>query len=258
MLRGLSKVTVQTYIDDAYDLCKYLCATFNKRGIYVVGRSWGTVVGTLLTQQHPEVVAAYIGTGQMVSTGDNERISYDYAMEKCVERNDTRGIEDLKKIGRPDEHGMYAGGMNATLVQRKYMNKYNGGNYSHPESFFDLAFAVFKSPEYTLYSTIWSYVASLPVLKQLWPQLKELDFRRTVRNLEVPTYMIVGAYDFNTPTSLVREWMTILKAPRLDAVYLDECAHSPLKEKPIEWRDNMIRILDTEEAANPTYIPPSN
>jgi len=253
-LRGLKSVTVQDYIDDCYELCKYLCSTYNKRAIYVVGRSWGTVIGTLLAQQHPEVVAAYIGTGQMVSTGDNERISYDYAMQKCVENNDTRGIEDLKRIGRPDEHGAFAGGIRSTLTQRKYMGKYHGGLYKMSETFVDLAIGAFRSPEYTLYSLIWCYAASIPVLKTLWPQLGNLDFRRTVLNLDVPTYMIVGAYDFNTPTELVREWIKVLHAPRFEAFFLDECAHSPLKEKPIEWRDHMIHIMEVEEAANPTYI----
>jgi len=254
LLRGVSTVTVQTYIDDCYELCKYLCSTFNKRAVYVVGRSWGTVIGTLLTQQHPEVVAAYIGTGQMVATGDNERICYDYSLQKCIEHNDTRGVEDLKRIGRPNEFGFFAGGVKSTLVQRRYLNKYNGGNYKNPESFLDLAINVFQSPEYSLYGVLWSYIATLPVLNSLWPQLGEMDFRRTVRNLESPTYMIVGAYDFNTPTELVREWMKILHAPRMEAFYLDECAHSPLKEKPKEWRDHMIHIMEVEEAANPTYL----
>jgi len=253
-LRGLSTVTVQTYIDDCYELCKYLCSTFNKRAIYVVGRSWGTVIGTLLTQQHPEIVAAYIGTGQMVSTGDNERISYDYTLNKCIEHNDTAGIEDLKRIGRPDEHGSYPRGTDDTLIQRKYMNKYNGGIYKHAESFFDLVVKIFQSPEYSLYTLIWGGIAVKPLLRRLWPQLGDLDFRKTVRSLESPTYMIVGAYDFNTPTELVREWAKILHAPRFEAYYLDECAHSPLKEKPAEWRDHMIHILETEEAANPTSI----
>ena len=253
-LRGLSKVTVQTYVDDCYHLCRYLCATFHKRAIYIVGRSWGTIIGTYLAQQHPEIVAAYIGTGQFVATGDNERICYEYTLKKCIEHNDARGIADLTRIGKPDEHGMYATGTKGTLTERKYMNKYNGGIYKKSESYFDLIVGSFRSPEYNLYTLVWALAASLPIMDRLWPQLGELDFRRTVRSLEVPTYMIVGAYDFNTPTELVREWVASLHAPRLEAFYLDECAHSPLKEKPTEWRDHMIHIMESEEAINPTTV----
>ncbi len=59
--------TVDQMVADTIEVTNYLRARFGQDRIYLVGNSWGTILGVLAVQQHPELYHAYVGTGQMVS-----------------------------------------------------------------------------------------------------------------------------------------------------------------------------------------------
>jgi hypothetical protein len=64
-----AQLTPQRYVDDAYALTQQLCARFHQQKIYVLGSSWGSILGIMLVQQHdPDLFFAYVGHGQMVNT----------------------------------------------------------------------------------------------------------------------------------------------------------------------------------------------
>ena len=71
-----SQMTVDQFVSDATQLTNYLRQRFHQQRIYVVGSSWGTTLGTLLVQRHPELFAAYLGTGQMVSQTATDQIMW--------------------------------------------------------------------------------------------------------------------------------------------------------------------------------------
>ena len=71
-----SHMTVDQFVSDATQLTNYLRQRFHQQRIYVAGASWGTTLGTLLVQRHPELFAAYIGTGQMVSQTATDQIMW--------------------------------------------------------------------------------------------------------------------------------------------------------------------------------------
>jgi proline iminopeptidase len=65
-LDPLSTLTVAGAVSDAVAVTDYLRARFHQDKIYLVGNSWGSILGVLAAQQHPEKYAAFVGSGQMV------------------------------------------------------------------------------------------------------------------------------------------------------------------------------------------------
>ncbi len=57
----LKKLTPQQYLDDAHRLTLYLMERFEEEKIYVVGESWGSILGIWMVQQHPEHFHAFVG-----------------------------------------------------------------------------------------------------------------------------------------------------------------------------------------------------
>lgn len=100
---GVSKssLTVDQLVSDARELVEYLCRTLGKQKLYIWGGSWGTELGTYLCYRHPEHIAAYLGSGQMVNGALNEEVGYDFAMQKAQEAGDAESVAILEKIGRP-------------------------------------------------------------------------------------------------------------------------------------------------------------
>ena len=62
-----SKLTFDRAIADTIEVTNYLRDRFNEDKIYLMGESYGTILGVKTVQQRPDLFYAYIGSGQMVN-----------------------------------------------------------------------------------------------------------------------------------------------------------------------------------------------
>ena len=51
-----------------------------------MGLSWGSLLGLELAHRRPDLVAAYVGTGQISNMAESQRLSYAYALDKAKAR----------------------------------------------------------------------------------------------------------------------------------------------------------------------------
>ena len=67
-----STYTLESIVADTAALSRYLSERFDERKIYLAGTSWGSTLGVLTVQRHPELFHAFIGGGQMVSQRETD------------------------------------------------------------------------------------------------------------------------------------------------------------------------------------------
>ena len=96
-------MTIEQILSDAHELVGYLKESFGKEKIYLLGHSWGTILGALLASRYPEDFHAYIGMGQWVSMGDNERLCYEFTRSEAERRGDTEGRRAARADRRAGE-----------------------------------------------------------------------------------------------------------------------------------------------------------
>lgn len=72
-------VTIDDFLQDLYELTKYLLDRFAQAALYLLGHSWGSVLGLCFIQLHPELVHTYIGCGQVVNMRKSCQEAYDFA-----------------------------------------------------------------------------------------------------------------------------------------------------------------------------------
>ena len=163
-------LTVDRLVEDANELVKWLCEKFKKDKIFIIGGSWGSELGTYLTYRHPEHIAAYVGFGQVVNGARNEEISYNFAMEEAKKAGDEKAIKILEKVG-PPVMGVYNGGFEGMMAQRRIMMKYGG--YSKNEKkrnyFSSMVVPMIKSHEYSIADFIGVAKGYKYVLTAMWP-----------------------------------------------------------------------------------------
>ncbi|HEY5990268.1 MAG TPA: hypothetical protein VIV12_28365 [Streptosporangiaceae bacterium] len=82
-----------------------LARHFGVPKIYLLGHSYGTVLGTLAAQRHPGLHYAYIGTGQMFATTANHQIGYRALLGSGQRTGDTALVRQLRSWGEPPCHG---------------------------------------------------------------------------------------------------------------------------------------------------------
>ena len=241
-------MTVDLIVNDAAELVEYLCSKFEKESVYIVGHSWGSVLGVMLSQRNPERVAAYVGMGQVVDLDENERLSYQFVIDEARKRGDKKGIRDLERIGEPVD-GSY-GSFKNLVTQRNYMSKYGGGEYNSKDSVWaSVIRPILRSPEYSFFDLIRYFRGTFYCAKQLFEEMMStVRFTKTVAELAVPVYITQGDHDQNAPTSIARKWFDTLRAPRKEWISFEKSAHSPIKEESELWGKAICEKLFSQQS----------
>ncbi len=240
-------MTVGDTVEDARCVVEYLCEKFQKDKIFVVGHSWGSMLGTLLCQKYPAHIAAYVGMGQLADGPENERISYEFVLDEAKRREDAKALKDLARIGAP-QNGLYHS-IKDLQVQRDYMTKYGGGSYNKKESLLsDLIIPLVLTPEYSLLDLPNYTKGAYYNLHQLWEEIATSSFLSSVPSLAMPVYITQGRHDRNTPSELAMRWFEQLDAPRKEWIWFEQSAHSPIKEEPVRWGQIVREKLFSQRA----------
>ncbi len=245
------EMTLDRMIEDAHEVLLRLKRRFHKKKIYVVGHSWGSLLGVLTAKRYPDDVAAYIGMGQFVDGDENETLSYQFVLDEAKKRNDTKALADLERIGWPKK-GHY-GSMDDMMVQRNLMSKYGGEEHGKSEDIIkSVVMPILKSPEYGVLDLLRYYKGAFFSLEALWDEIVDCNLKEMVPELAMPVYLTEGRHDQNTPPSIAEGWFAGLKAPRKEWIWFEHSGHSPIKEEPEAWGRTVARIVTLEEAQCPT------
>ena len=239
-------LTIHQMVEDANALVNYLCDKFNKKKIFIIGGSWGSLLGTWLLHEHPEKIAAFIGFGQVVNIHKNELISWQYSLDEATKAGDEKSVETLKRIG-PPEMGCYKGGdvFDTMMLQRNIMMKYGG--YSKQEGKQDYFNAMVKpillSGEYTI-SDIIGYVKGYKfVLRNMWKEIGKTDFEKTCTKFKAPIFIFDGRLDYNTPSELVEHWFNMIEAPRKELHWFEQSGHNPMADEGLKFKKLLKETL---------------
>jgi len=233
-------MTIEQILSDAHELVGYLKKSFGKEKIYLLGHSWGTLLGSLLASRYPQDFLAYIGMGQFVNMADNERLNYEFTIGEAKRRGDRTAVAQLERIGAP-ENGIYRIDWMNVFVQRKYLKKYGG--MFHSISAFDMQIGSYlRTTEYRDLSVPAYFKAGRFCLSALWVDMAKIDLSRDASIFEIPVYLFLGRYDWCTPSSLASDWLSGISAPAKDILWFEESAHCPAFEEPDKFMAALARI----------------
>jgi proline iminopeptidase len=137
-------ITIDRMIADAEELLLWLRREFGRERIFVLGHSWGSYVGLIIAQRHPEWLHAYIGLAQVTDLLESERRGWRFALDAARVDNNAEAISALQAIApyavdRPPT-------VEALLVQRHWVGHYGGAMYQRVDSR-DFTRAVALAPE---------------------------------------------------------------------------------------------------------------
>jgi len=245
-----STMHVSRFLDDTDQLVKWLQKRFAKPKIYLVGHSWGSVLGMLAIQRHPEDFLAYVGIGQVVDMQQNEALSYEYVLNTARQRNDQKAIEEMVAIG-PPVRGTYAGGMESLLKQRNWLTQFGGSLYGKSDAN-EVITQLFFAYEYSVGDLLNYGRGALFSLFRLWNELMDIHMVQQVPSVRVPVYFCVGRSDYQTPFTLVEKYFRQLEAPHKELIWFEKSAHSPNYEEPNRFQSVMVdKVLKQTATASP-------
>ncbi len=237
-----SEITPETYIEDAGALLEMLCERFDREKVYLVGESWGSALGVLVAERHPERIEALFGTGQMVAFLENDLQCYRLAVKWARERGDEKKLRRLEKQGPPPYYGRGTARKEAAFLMDTfaYMRDVKGVRTGG-----DTIRDIF-SPEYTLIDKINWIRGLMKTLDEVYPKLWNLDLRISAPRLEVPVYFLIGRHDVNASIPLLESYYALLEAPKKEIVWFERSGHTPWSSEPDRFVAEVVKRATLE------------
>ncbi|WP_426700698.1 alpha/beta fold hydrolase [Rhodanobacter sp. Col0626] len=221
-------MTIAGMTDDAAQVVQYLRQHYGKQKIFLLGHSWGTVLGTRLAQQHPDWFYAYIGVGQVVNVRRNEEIGFAFALRQAKADHNDKAVNELQALAP------YPGTAPLTLdrigTRSKWETYYGGLAYGRRDFSFD-ADAEDLSPDYSQAELDAIGKGSGYSLKHLLQPLLGVSFDDTTA-FRCPVILFVGQHDYTTPHELAEQWFDRIHAPSKHMVLFADSAHMVMQEQP--------------------------
>jgi pimeloyl-ACP methyl ester carboxylesterase len=234
-------MTLSQFVDDAGKVSEYLIHKFNRKKIYLLGHSWGTMLGSFTVNKYPEYYYAFISVGQVGDQIHAEKISYDFVLTRARELKDRKAIRTLEKIG-PPPYSDPKEAIDKMNMERKYVIRYGGavkkGNF-YPEAVKPLLFC----KEYSFIDKI-NYLKGMKFSKDcLWAVIMKTNLFKAVPSQQIPVYILQGTSDYETSYIIAKEYFDSLKAPVKKFYTFENSAHSPIFEEPEKFEMILREIL---------------
>ncbi|MBN2004755.1 MAG: alpha/beta hydrolase [Anaerolineae bacterium] len=250
-LNPKSALTVDQYVADLIELTNMLRARFDEEKIYLVGHSWGTIIGVRVAQARPDLFHAYVGTAQMVNVQETDQMIYDMVLDHSCKTGDTKFVQTLEKQGPPPYFGKNPIKPYATLFGREYQ-LFEAPNIKNAEyrRDGDAIVLMLKQPEYGWLDRAYYLLGMMNTFNVVYPQLQEMDFRVDAARLDLPVYIVLGRHDMNNPSALPEDYFNRLEDPHKQLTFFEQSGHGMIWEEADLFHSLMVDTVLLE-----TYQP---
>lgn len=225
---------------DTLDVVNYLRNRFQRQKIFVLGHSWGSVLGLWLAHEHPELIYAYVGVGQVISTEQNEEVGYQDALQDAHKRHNEQAVRDLESIAPYPPPNMDFRKMS---ILRDWERDLLGPPPSTPDftNMKRILSAVVSAPEYSLADDRGWFGGTSFSLSILLPEVSKVDLSKLGLDFRAPIFFFEGRHDPYCPSSLIWEYTETLKAPQKEFIRFDNSGHFPFFEEQQKFANELLR-----------------
>jgi len=222
-------LTIDRLTRDTEELIELLRTRYQRDRVVLMAHSFGTILGVKVAQKRPDLLYAYVGTGQFVNAVRSEALGYEATLADARAEKNTEAISQLEAIApfpdpaRPERNLQNLG------VERRWLAHYGGyfrsGGAGHH---YDVAQL---SPTYTAADLQSRQEAHEFILQAMWKELGGVDFSDSTQ-FKVPVIIMQGRHDRGTSSVLVQKWYEALQAPHKKLVWFEDSAHMVIEEEP--------------------------
>lgn len=208
---------------DTLEVIAFLRKELHQEKIYLLGSSWGNVLGFHIVKHHPELLHAYLAVNPVVSQLASEKALLS-ALKQHFQQNALASSE-LAKVSIPfevDEDLFYL---------RKWLFVKDGKAFATGEDF---------KQGFLQWSKAWSPV---------WNEVMAMDLPTTLKTVDCPIYFFVGKNDIQTSTAITTRYFEELKAPRKALFVFEHAGHQIHQDEPEPFQHAVIQALEAVSGA---------
>jgi len=234
--------SISEMIADTEEVIEYLLNYLNHKKLFLLGHSWGTVLGMHMVKQHPDQLYAFVGVGQVVNMLENERVMFDRLLHHANSKGDDKLVNILKDIAPyPNEKSPAKHFIEYGEFIRRELSRLAGETMVHYLDFDEeeklRAYLQLISPHLTP-EDISNYQSDEKIALYLEPysltkDLFSIDLPRQLGSkFDVPIFFFTGFYDWHTPKVLSENWFSKIKTRHKKLVTFYDSSHFVFSEEP--------------------------
>jgi len=229
-------MTIAQMTQDGLDLTQYLRAHLHKDRIILLGHSWGSILGTHMAAQRPDLFHAYVGTGQVTRLEDDLAAGYPRLLAHARGTGNEDAVRQLAAIGPPP--------------YRRISNLYTLLRWANALD------PPIPRPPLTL-AGLWGAVANRAAFAgaefsqdHVMPQMMDDDLESLAAKLTMPVIIIDGPDGFLTPRA--RSFLDHVAAPHKEFFSIPGTGHLAIFQAPEKFLDILVAH------ARPLAMPPAH
>jgi len=227
-----NELTVKNLVSDIFELTNYLKERYKKEKIYLMGHSWGTILGIYAVKEKPELFYAYIAVAQIVNQLESEKIAYKYMLEQYRKLNNKNMVKKMEKNNI----------LSLDVIPKKYVEFRDkpmhelgiGSMHSMKSVISGIFLPIMQNNSYTFSERINIWKAKSIYLNKtdLWEIMSQTIISEKILSVDLPVYFMNGIHDYTVNYSLAKEYYKLLKSPLKGFYTFYNSAHSPIFEEP--------------------------
>ncbi len=202
---------------DTVQVIDFVRKELRQEKIFLLGSSWGNVLGFHVVKNHPEVLHAYFAVNPVVSQLASEKELL--RTLKSHFNENPLAINELANVHIPfktDEDLLYL---------RKWLFYKEGKANVLSEEF---------KNSFLHWSAKWSPV---------WNQVMSVDLPKSLTKVDCPIYFLVGAKDIQTSTRITQAYFEQLKAPKKELFMFERSGHQIHQDEPEKFQSTIIKAF---------------
>jgi proline iminopeptidase len=236
-----TRLTVAQHLEDLDVVIDDLRQAYAKEKIYLVGHSWGTVLGLLHAKAHPKTVAALISVAPVVSFSEQQHREYAFDLAEAKRRGESDTVAELRKLGVPPYEAV-----DKVAALERITTRYGGVDFEPRNRTAIVIHGVLLG-----LATPWEiprFIEGLHVTQRaMHAELLGVDMRKEVSAIDVPLFFFLGRHDRHVDADLAADYFEELRAPKKVLQWFERSAHNVPFDEPRLFNERVMQAIQSIE-----------
>jgi pimeloyl-ACP methyl ester carboxylesterase len=209
--------------DDGIEVVEWIRRYLNQEKVILVGHSQGSIVGVTMARRRPDLLHAYVGTGQIADMARNEHLTHQLALDRARAVGNRKAVKALERHAPPYRDA------------QTWITKLRWSMATDPEVHAwqrSAPAAVLFWPEYSLADVYRSAFGALFLPPRLFKATMSCTTETLGIRFEVPVLILHGDADLHTLPSLAEQYLSVIDAPTKEFVHLPGAGHMAMLTQP--------------------------
>jgi pimeloyl-ACP methyl ester carboxylesterase len=215
--------TFSQLADDGIEVIEFLRRHLHHDKIILLGHSQGSIIGVTMARRRPDLLHAYVGTGQITDMARNEHLTHQLALNRARTAGNRKAVKALERHTPPYRDA------------RTWISKQRWSMATDPEMRAwqrGVPKALLSWPRYTLADIYRSAFGALFLPPRLFTETISCTPETLGTRFDVPFLILHGDTDLHTLPTLAEHYLTTIDAPTKQFVRLPDTGHLSILAQP--------------------------